>query len=67
MNNRAGMVISAAIVYTGAANSVSLLSLWLLYHSLVNVGQGRDSPIVKHYPQIKNPCFVTGVNSALWS
>jgi hypothetical protein len=29
--------------------------------------QGRDSPIVKHYPQIKNPCFVTCVNSALCS
>jgi hypothetical protein len=28
---------------------------------------GRDSPIVKHYPQIKNPCFVTCVNSALCS
>jgi hypothetical protein len=24
--------------------------------------QGRDSPIVKHYPQIKNACFVTCVN-----
>jgi hypothetical protein len=29
--------------------------------------QGRDSPIVKHYPQIKNACFVTCVNSALCS
>jgi hypothetical protein len=29
--------------------------------------QGRDSPIVKHYPQIKNPCFVTCVNFALCS
>jgi hypothetical protein len=28
---------------------------------------GRDSPIVKYYPQIKNPCFVTCVNSALCS
>jgi hypothetical protein len=29
--------------------------------------QGRDSPILKHYPQIKNPCFVTCVNSVLCS
>jgi hypothetical protein len=29
--------------------------------------QGRDSPIVKHYPQIKNPCFATCVNYALCS
>jgi hypothetical protein len=28
---------------------------------------GRDSPIVKHDPQIKNPCFVICVNSALCS
>jgi hypothetical protein len=31
------------------------------------VFQGRDSPIVKHYPQIKNPCFVSCVNYALCS
>jgi alpha-1,3/alpha-1,6-mannosyltransferase len=30
-------------------------------------GQGRDSPIVKHYSSIKNPCFVTCVNYALCS
>jgi hypothetical protein len=29
--------------------------------------KGRDSPNVKHYPQIKNPFFVTCVNSALCS
>jgi hypothetical protein len=29
--------------------------------------QERDSPIAKHYPQLKNPCFVTCVNSALCS
>jgi hypothetical protein len=31
--------------------------------------QGRDSSIVKHYSKLKNPCFVTCVNSALcgWS
>jgi hypothetical protein len=29
--------------------------------------QGRDSPIVKHYSKIKNPCFVTSVNTALCS
>jgi hypothetical protein len=26
---------------------------------------GRDSPIIKHYPQFKNPCFVNCVNSDL--
>jgi hypothetical protein len=29
--------------------------------------RGCNSPIVKHYPQIKKPCFVTCVNSALCS
>jgi hypothetical protein len=29
--------------------------------------QGRDSPIVRHYSYIKNPCFVTCVNYALCS
>jgi hypothetical protein len=29
--------------------------------------QGRDSPIVKHYSFIKNPCFVSCVNYALCS
>jgi hypothetical protein len=29
--------------------------------------QGRDSPIIKHYSLIKNPCFVTCVNSTLCS
>jgi hypothetical protein len=28
---------------------------------------GRDSPIVKNCSSIKNPCFVTCVNSALFS
>jgi predicted transcriptional regulator len=36
-------------------------------HLLGIHNQGRDSPILKHYPQIKNPCFVTCVNSALCS
>jgi hypothetical protein len=34
----------------------------LFHHS-----QGRDSAIVKHSSSIKNPCFVTSVNSALCS
>jgi ATP-dependent DNA helicase Q4 len=29
--------------------------------------QGRDSPIFQNYSKIKNPCFVTCVNSALCS
>jgi hypothetical protein len=28
---------------------------------------GRNSPIVKHYSSIKNPCFVTCINYALCS
>jgi hypothetical protein len=39
-----------------------LLGLSLKLKSL-----GRDSPIVKHDPQIRNPCFVTCVNSPLFS
>jgi translation initiation factor 2 beta subunit (eIF-2beta)/eIF-5 len=35
--------------------------------SNANANKERDSPIVKHYPQIKNPCFVSCVNSALCS
>ena len=34
-----GMALSAAVIATGAANSAAMLVLWLLYHSLVNVGQ----------------------------
>jgi hypothetical protein len=50
-----------------------LLLLLLLHHAViagpgrVPIVLGRDSPVVKHYPQIKNPCFVTCVNSALCS
>ena len=35
----AGALISFAIVVSGAANAVALFSLWILYHSIVNVGQ----------------------------
>ena len=34
-----GLAISLAVLVTGAANSVSLIVIWLFYHSLVNVGQ----------------------------
>ncbi len=33
------MSLSALVLVSGAANSLVLLLLWLLYHSLVNVGQ----------------------------
>jgi hypothetical protein len=33
----------------------------------VELDLGRNSPIVKHYPKIKNPCFVSCVNSAICS
>ncbi len=35
----AGMAISTVIFLSGAANSVAMLTLWILYHSIVNVGQ----------------------------
>ena len=34
-----GMTFSALIIWSGAANMIVLTLLWLLYHSLVNVGQ----------------------------
>uniref|UniRef100_A0A224YK93 Lipase maturation factor n=1 Tax=Rhipicephalus zambeziensis TaxID=60191 RepID=A0A224YK93_9ACAR len=34
-----GTVLAIGITVTGAANAVSLFLLWVLYHSLVNVGQ----------------------------
>jgi hypothetical protein len=45
---------------------LSALELAINAFGEMNV-QGRDSPIVKHYPQIKKPWFVTCVNSALCS
>lgn len=35
----AGLLISIAVFITGAANVIAMLLLWVLYHSLVNVGQ----------------------------
>ncbi len=35
----AGIVLSSAVLITGGANAVAMAALWLLYHSLVNVGQ----------------------------
>jgi hypothetical protein len=32
-----------------------------------SIAQGRNSPICKNYTLIKNPCFVTCVNSAFCS
>ena len=34
-----GMVLSALIFIKGAGNALILFTLWILYHSLVNVGQ----------------------------
>ncbi len=34
-----GAAISALVLLTGAANAPALMALWVLYHSLVNVGQ----------------------------
>ncbi|XP_039990697.1 lipase maturation factor 1 [Xiphias gladius] len=35
----AGMALSAFVLVTGMANMVIMVTLWVLYHSLVNVGQ----------------------------
>jgi hypothetical protein len=35
----AGLTISIAMLYSGAANMVAIACLWVLYHSLVAVGQ----------------------------
>lgn len=34
-----GMALSALVLVTGMANMVMMVTLWVLYHSLVNVGQ----------------------------
>ena len=34
-----GMIISAIIILKGSANMIMILSLWILYHSIVSVGQ----------------------------
>lgn len=34
-----GLLLSGFIFITGAANSVLMFTLWILYHSLVNIGQ----------------------------
>ena len=34
-----GMILSLIIFIKGAANAVQMLILWLLYHSIVNIGQ----------------------------
>ena len=33
------MALSVAVFITGAGSSAAMLLLWLLYHSIVNVGQ----------------------------
>lgn len=35
----AGMALSMLVLVTGTANMVIMFTLWVLYHSLVNVGQ----------------------------
>ena len=34
-----GMVLSGFLVVFGSANWIIMISLWILYHSLVNIGQ----------------------------
>ena len=34
-----GMVLSGFLIVLGAGNAIVLALLWMLYHSLVNVGQ----------------------------
>ena len=34
-----GLALSGLIVITGSANIVLMITLWVLYHSIVNVGQ----------------------------
>lgn len=34
-----GMALSALVLVTGTANMLIMATLWVLYHSLVNVGQ----------------------------
>lgn len=34
-----GLLVSGFILVTGSANSLMMLLLWLLYHSIVNIGQ----------------------------
>lgn len=34
-----GVVLSGFVLVTGMANMVIMVTLWVLYHSLVNVGQ----------------------------
>lgn len=34
-----GMALSAFVLVTGMANMVIMVALWMLYHSLVSVGQ----------------------------
>ena len=34
-----GMLLSFFVFFTGTANSIILASLWILYHTIVNVGQ----------------------------
>ncbi|UYV83731.1 LMF1 [Cordylochernes scorpioides] len=34
-----GLSISLCIILTGAANMIAMFTLWILYHSIINVGQ----------------------------
>jgi hypothetical protein len=48
----AGMTLSGLVLVQGGANSIIMLSLWLLYHSIINVGQtwysfGWESQVVE--------------------
>ena len=35
----AGLLLSAVLLLTGTANALIFAALWVLYHSIVNVGQ----------------------------
>ncbi len=48
----AGITLSGFVLVQGGANSIVMLSLWLLYHSIINVGQtwysfGWESQVVE--------------------
>lgn len=34
-----GFILALGVTVTGAANAVTMFLLWMLYHSIVNIGQ----------------------------
>ncbi|XP_072337104.1 lipase maturation factor 1-like isoform X2 [Scyliorhinus torazame] len=45
-----GMGLSVFILLTGCANMIIMLILWILYHSLVNIGQICHHQILNQHP-----------------